>query len=750
MEQNIILKLILIDIFPSIDEIEHNNNNEEISIIFQGLNIFYNLKDLLINKKVIYISKAIPKNNTLILSLVQSIQILASGILSVKSGKQWVTFSYQNKRKSTSSNLVQSLIDCIKINISCEIIFNNMEYYNSTIFKYNIKKNLRNNFPKKDIKINCIQNEYSKNTNKKKKDSLINNDNKSNKSNNSQEKYLINGYKFNGNNIFLTGREKNLSFKSERENFIKNLNSFSTINKDARKFNLNSSLYLPLSTNKYPYMEQNKSYSTLRQKSNNSNKTNYSLFEQSYNEFEIEPKIEVKEELNLLKKNKTINNLKLKETHNKQNSCNTFKIIESKSSLRCKKNNNHHIKLNEIKSNNSSKIITFNNNNNNKVITAYSNQSKKSNNKYNSINISKNSNNFQFSIDRNNLYNISSTSMNTKSYCKKSDLEISKNCLINNNQKFSNNGFTEKKSSKNINDLNTNNITNYFLFNNNKELNTYLSDNNLYVRNQTIENINKLSLDNDNFLRLKEDFILLYTSEYVQNIKEDLLKLEIELFVEKMTELTKEYHTQINDKLLEYQIEKNKYNQNLSNFIQINKLCNKLQIFKINYEAKKKKKSYNNKIFTKQNKAFFNTNQNEVNLYKIIWNNNLINETQNKIKLKRILNIILNKQYTRENIIINGNKTLNKYTNFLTKNKTMNNQPIIRARIIPKNQQTKFNNNKLNLTNSYIWDNSNDRHDIYNEKNPYFKTHIFSPVIRIKNIKSNTIDKIKDNFYNKF
>ena len=86
MEQNIILKLILIDIFPSIDEIEHNNNNEEISIIFQGLNIFYNLKDLLINKKVIYISKAIPKNNTLILSLVQSIQILASGILSVKSG----------------------------------------------------------------------------------------------------------------------------------------------------------------------------------------------------------------------------------------------------------------------------------------------------------------------------------------------------------------------------------------------------------------------------------------------------------------------------------------------------------------------------------------------------------------------------------------------------------------------------------------------------------------------------------------
>ena len=741
MDQNIVLKLILIDIFPSIDEIMHNNNNEEISIIFQGLNIFYNLKDLLSNKKVIYINKQISKNNELILSLIQSIQILATGILSVKSGKQWVTFSYQNKKKSTSLNLVQSLIDCIKINFSCEIIFNNIEYYYNTILCNNIKKSLRNNFSKKEIKINIIQNKYSKNTNKKKEDRNVN---EKNKSNNSQEKCIINGYNFNGNNTYLSGREKNLSFKSNRENFIKNINSFSTINRDARKFDLNSSL--SLSTNKYPNTEQNKYYSTLLQKFKNSNKTNYSLFEQSFNEFEVVPKIEVKEELNLLKKNKTINDLKLKETHKKQNSCNTLKVNESKSSLRCKKNNNHHIELNGIKNNDSSKRMTFNDNNNNKVNTSYSVQRKKSNNKYISININKNCNNFQFSIERNNLYNISSTSMNTKSYLKKSDLEISTNSLENNNQKLSNNVITENKSYKNIQDLNLNNIANNFLFNNNKKLNTYLSDKNLDVRNQTLENINKLSLDNNHFHRLKEDFILLYTSEYVRNIKEDLLKLEIELFVEKMIELTKEYHIQLNDKFLEYQIEKYICNQNLSNFIKINKLWSKLQLVKINYEAKRKKKSYDNKIFTKQSKDFFNTNQNEVNLYKILWNNNL-NEAQNKIKLKSILNIIvLNKQYIRENNIINDNKILSKFTNFLTDNKTMDNQPIIRARIIPKNQQTKFNNNKLNLTNSYIWNNSNGRPDIYIEKNPYFKTHIFSPSIRIKNIKPNIIDKIKNVF----
>ena len=52
MDKNTIIKLTLIDIFPSLEEIEHNYK-EEISIIFQGLNNFYNLKDLLNYKKKI-------------------------------------------------------------------------------------------------------------------------------------------------------------------------------------------------------------------------------------------------------------------------------------------------------------------------------------------------------------------------------------------------------------------------------------------------------------------------------------------------------------------------------------------------------------------------------------------------------------------------------------------------------------------------------------------------------------------------
>ena len=736
MTQNIILKLILIDIFPSVEEIEHNSNNEEVSIIFQGLNIFHNLKDLLTSKKVIYINKPIPKNNSLILSLVQSINILAIGLLTIKSGKQWVTFSYQNKNKTMSPNLVKNLINCIKINISCEIIFNNMDYYNN-INVYNINKTFRNNYSKETKKI-IIQNKYSKNPNKKKYNSKS-----INKNNSSQEKYIINGYTFNGRNTFnFTMRNKNLILKSKKENLLKSISSFSTLSGDTKKFYLNSSL--SLSNNKYirnsTYEEQNKMYSTIRQKFSDYNKNNYSLLEQSCNEFEIEPKIEVKEELNLLKKNKTIYELKHETFQKKQKSCNTLKIMNNKSNIKHKRNNNNQIELIKLKKNDSIKKISINNKNSNIVNKVHTFQRKKSTNNFD---YDKNNNNYYFSIDRNNLYNMSSTSLN--SYFKKNSLETS----INN---YDNNDITEKKSWNNINNLNFNKITNSFVFNSNKQLNSNLSDNNLYERNQTIENINNLSLENNNFHKLKEDFILLYNNEYVKNIKDDLIKLEIELFVEKMEELSKEYHIQISDKLLEYHIQKNKFNQYLSKFLQINKLYNKLQIIKVNYEIKRKRKNNNNKIFIKQNKDFFDTNHNEIKIYKILWKNknNLPNEAENKVKLKELLNLILNKEYIKENNIINDNKNSNKINKILERNKTFDGQYILKPNIAQKNEKNKSNFGHLNLINSYSCDISNDnKPDIYNENNSRFKSHIFSPFIRINNFKPKIIDN-KSNFYNKF
>ena len=330
--------------------------------------------------------------------------------------------------------------------------------------------------------------------------------------------------------------------------------------------------------------------------------------------------------------------------------------------------------------------------------------------------------------------------INTKSYYHK------RNDLLNSFQKDENNNniksnfITEKKNSKDMSDLNFNSFNNMALFNN-KQNDVMINSN---VSEQHNDNI---TLENDNFNKLKEDFLLLYNNDYVKNIKEDLLNLEIELFVEKTTELTREYHFQLFDKLLEYQIERNKCNINLSNYTQINKLYNKLQSIKLNKEIKKKNINENNKFFIKQNNNIFNTNKNEINLYNILLNYNSNNKIENKKKLKNILNIILNKKNIK-NKIIDNNKHSKKIMNYIDKNKSIESQPGIRTRIIPKNQQTKFNNNNLNLTNSYVWDNGTDKID-NNINDVYVKTHIFSPVIRTKDFNnSNTIFHIKNHFNN--
>ena len=734
MNKNRIVKLTLIDIFPSLEEIEEQNSKEEISIIFQGLNIFYNLKDLLVNKKDIYINQSNQKN-TLLISLVQSINILANGLLSLKTGKQWVTFSYENKKKNPSSNLAFNLMDCIKININCLIIFNNSENHINS--NYNHKTFNKSLFSKKETKKNLVH----KNTNVNSKKIITSGDNKiinnKYKHNKSQEHHIINSYNYNGRES--TENDTKYIFKSKKDyNNIKNINSFSTNGKDNKKFELNSSL--SLSSNKFnqnfhtTLIEKNKMYSTIRQKMNNFNsKLNNSIYDNASTnvcDFEIDPKIEVKEEHNLLKKNKTNNQIKINMVHKKQKSCNILNIVDNKTDIRYRNSKDKNRLLYKNVINNKIAI-------NNTVIR------KKSKN-----NMISNSN-YPLNIDRNYLYNISSN--NTKSTFKKNELMNSFQKDNNTNNNIENNFITEKKNLNNFNNLNINNINNTSLFISNNEVNAIMNNSiseKNYDKIKTLENMDNITLENDNYNKLKEDILLLYNNEYVQNIKEDLLKLEIELFVEKMTELTNEYHVQLYDRLLEYQIEKNKYHINLFNYAHMKKLYNKLKSIRDNKEIKRKNINENDAKIKKQNNDLFNVNKNEINLYKILFSNNNKNNKniENKNKLKKLLNIILNKNNNKN--LINLDKNSQKLINYLSISKTIeNNNSKIRARIIPRNQQTNYNNNYPNLSNSYVLENTNDKYD--NKLNEvYSKIKIFSPLVTIKENRNSTINRIKNKFEN--
>ena len=110
------IKIIILDLYPSYSEL--NPTNEEMLLIFEGINIYFYLNDLLTSHQKIEI-----KNNnhsSIIVSLIKTNNILASGSINLKNGEQWVTMNSDNKKKS-NMNLALSLIDCIKLKIFCEI-----------------------------------------------------------------------------------------------------------------------------------------------------------------------------------------------------------------------------------------------------------------------------------------------------------------------------------------------------------------------------------------------------------------------------------------------------------------------------------------------------------------------------------------------------------------------------------------------------------------------------------------------------
>jgi hypothetical protein len=151
------------------------------------------------------------------------------------------------------------------------------------------------------------------------------------------------------------------------------------------------------------------------------------------------------------------------------------------------------------------------------------------------------------------------------------------------------------------------------------------------------------NLEMDNYTRIKEDFNLLYNDEYIKQINEDLLKLEIELFFEKMSELFSSYHLLMDDKILENQIIKRDYKKNISKYLLYSKLYNKLQFVKTAYQTKNlnlKEKGIN---LDTQNLANVNINMNELNIFKIIFPDD--NKCQ---KLKKIISIIMKKHANKE------------------------------------------------------------------------------------------------------
>ena len=675
--KNKFLKITFLEIFPSINELI--KPKEDFNIIFQGNDNFFDFKQYLLSKTPIQL----PYNKkSLIMTLLKNNNIFATGFFTIRSGEQNIFFNYENNKKGISNKtvIINNLAECLKIKILCEIenasaisTINrntiNTNYENNSNVKYVTKVNLM-----KPIRINNYKNKINKKIYDKKK-KVLNSIHQT--TNNSMKKNFVNESKefegdytailteemsnfkqnFNSNNNYDIQKINKMISNTARKNESSNNKGLNRINKAKsknflstnKKLNKNYGRQIKMNNSSLNLINQNNKIisSDVSQINNNiANNRNYYT------------------NRNSLKSNNT--------SYIKTTKRNTYNLNPTNKAIRTSLNN--YISGKIIEHVNSKEKINYISINKNQERTNYNNETKKIKSNYNNVtmnsistNVTK-KNDIEYSMnslqeyeDKNiinnnsinkNIYRPFSNRTNNEKINNKINetININKNLakhkynkslcqqsftekiFCENNEELYNLCKSETKPTPNHNKMNEIN-------NNNININTEDKESHISIFNNNIEE--EIDMDN-NFTKLKEDFNLLYNLEYVSKINEDLLKLEVELFIEKMSELFTAYHTVMDEEILEKKLIDREYGVNFGKFILYNKLKDKLELIKKKYSKEK-----NKNISSGQYKENTKTNKNEIDILKIIFPD-LINKENKNEKLKNILSIILKNKENQE------------------------------------------------------------------------------------------------------
>ena len=679
--KNNIIKITFLEIIPPINELI--KPKEDLNIIFQGNDTFYDFKKYLFSKNPIQLNY---NKKSVIMTLLKNNNIFATGFFSIRQGEQNIFFNYENNKKNISTKIVtiNNLSECLRIKIFCE--FENLSTI-STLNRDSIRTNYENSDNKYITKVNLMKpiriNNY-KNNNKKiydKKKRILSQMHQTN--NNSMKKNFVNNsQEFGAEYTSILTEEKNFNNISNndikkfskiisntaRKNETSNYKNVSTINKAKSKNYLTSNTKQNKNYGKHIKMN-NSSLNIINPKDKfNSNDNNQnSINNKNYysNRNSLKTNIPKNMIINRNSNKKSLNNKNMKTSLNNYIS---GKIIEHIGNEKV-----NYISINKSMNKNTiySKNIsdTKKKKSNNITMNSISTTFTKKNDlefSLNSLQDNEDKNYLNFNLSNKNTLRSFTNRINDEKLTK--HLYENKNNIIQNkkvnytkhkfNKSLGQQSFTEKIFCEN-NDLNLN-LTekkenfNYNLCKSENKLEVNLKEINKDVNNDINdinkndlykENENELNLENNNFIKLKEDFNLLYNLEYINKISEDLLKLEVELFIEKMNDLFSEYHNQMDEKILEKTINNQEYKINFDKYLLYNKLKDKLEIIKKKYL---KEKSIITNI-RKQNDKNVETNLNELDIFKIIFPD-LINKgsEDKKIQLKNILLIILKKEENKE------------------------------------------------------------------------------------------------------
>ena len=596
-KEHVNLILTFLDIFPSLQEIDENNYG--ITITFQNSSFSYNLSEFIKTLDELFLPNQIP-NQSIKVNLLKSDNLYASGLLTIKNGEQWVTFSYEHKKKA-SNNLALNLIDCIKIKFMCKMdyIVSNMDKINSFLPNSEMSKNDNNNLlikpsPKKL---------YNNLTSKKK----------------SGSGYVNNTVEIIGDNMDSVHTEQ-----SKISKILENI------------------------TPEFRYNDNNLNNTTLpsNKKSNKNNLVKSENFSE-YNPLAASSGV-VGKDFRIRDNNKNKNMKKFSNNHLNQK----------------KKSYNNKLANNTLQEKEKEKQKSNNNNSLNKNGNTLDNKQK--------------SNNLKRNRSKTNIDNQNKPNKKEK-HTKSLTNDLLQNMNNNMNQKDSSKKIKKEYSLKNIipkkeeetNEDNNKNLGNFYN-NYNKLINQIskeIKDNrdkyNEEINNKDNEiNYNEDMFNEDfeqnGFYKKLEDFKLMYNDDYIESINKEDYSLEIELFIEKLIELIIEYHLQVEEKEIEYQLIKNVYHKNIHLLNEQNKLNKKLQLLTEDSNIKEKNKKTIINLHTRNKKNNILANKIEVNLFKyIVYSNQEKENKENKEKLKKILKKLLSKS---KNInIINKNEKMMKW-----------------------------------------------------------------------------------------
>jgi hypothetical protein len=294
---------------------------------------------------------------------------------------------------------------------------------------------------------------------------------------------------------------------------------------------------------------------------------------------------------------------------------------------------------------------------------------------------------------------------------------------------------------KNSGNQNSNKLSNIIGFNSNpKEIN---EDEYFNIS----ENKNNIEIDenyllNTSFENRRSDFNIMYTYDYEKTVMDDLLSLEIKLLVEKMLEMQKSYHKELNLILNQYNknnvifkilIEKIKFYRkkmhnlqkleekkdiggNIYNFVGIYHNNNQHEINKIN---KDEFKLWKNIVFNRDKKNIVYDKEQLKKIFKIIVfdNHHKISGKLNNIENKIIIGLMKKFRYSRNSENISNNNIKQNYikNNKNKPNKNSSVSPIQTYKYMIKNNNATTNNKKKHKKNSSC--SQSRQNNVYNYKN---------------------------------